>query len=374
MRAPTTSWWWNVTPCGPIAARPRLAHVVQERGEPHLQRAATSWRRPRSCARARPCARWIGSCSSRIALSSGRNSSREPRVARSARARPTDRRRRSSFDSSSRMRSALMICEPIAHRRRSPRPARGVGLEAERRDEARRRAACAADRRRTRSRATSGVRSRRVDEVGEAAERIDELGLVERDRHRVHREVAAREIGLDVVGERHLGLAAVGAVDVGAERRDLEPLAALLRTDRPEALALQPHRVGPARDDRARSRRARVGRDVDVEPRSRRSRNASRTRAADEVRADARRRAAAPRAAGSASPARRSAPDAAGQRSRPLILRGRGPTRRRLIRRAGRRDQPRPRPAPTPGASCTARSSAGGRAGWSTPRSPRAAR
>ena len=41
--------------CRSVTARARLADVVQQRGEPHLQLAAASSRRPRSCARARPC-------------------------------------------------------------------------------------------------------------------------------------------------------------------------------------------------------------------------------------------------------------------------------------------------------------------------------
>ena len=60
----------------------------------------------------------------------------------------------------------------------------------------------------------------------------------------------------DVVGERDLRLAAVVAVDLGAERRDLERIAVLLAADGPEPLTLQPHRVGPALEHAARSRRA----------------------------------------------------------------------------------------------------------------------
>ncbi len=102
-------------------------------------------------------------------------------------------------------------------------------------------------------------------EVGQSVEGIDERGVVERDRHRVHGEVPSRQIGHDVVGERHLRLAALGPVHIGAERRDLEPLAVLLAADRAEPLALQPHRVGPRAHrgfDRIGSG---VGRDVDVD-------------------------------------------------------------------------------------------------------------
>ncbi len=88
--------------------------------------------------------------------------------------------------------------------------------------------------------------------------------VVERDRHRVHREVAPREIGLDVVGEGDFGLAALGPVHVGAERRDLEPLAVLLAPDGAEALTLQPDRVGPRTHQCLDRVGAGTGGDVDV--------------------------------------------------------------------------------------------------------------
>ena len=59
------------------------------------------------------------------------------------------------------------------------------------------------------------------------AERIDELGhrrAGELERHRVDREVAPREIGLDVVGEHDVRLARVVGVRLGPERRDLVDL------------------------------------------------------------------------------------------------------------------------------------------------------
>ena len=152
----------------------------------------------------------------------------------------------SSFDSSSRMRSALMIdsrsrIAPIASTiagsgsnpsiadepRGTQHPQRIVterDLGAQRRAQA----ACG--------------------EVGEAAVRIDERFVqpgFEVERHRVDGEVAARQVGLDVVGVRDVGLAALGAVHVGAERRDLEGLAVLLAADGAEPLTLRPHRVGP---------------------------------------------------------------------------------------------------------------------------------
>ena len=103
-----------------------------------------------------------------------------------------------------------------------------------------------------------------LGEVGETPERVDQFGLVERERHRVDCEVAARQVGLDVVGVGDLGLAALGVVHVGAERRDLERLAALLQADGAEALALQPDRVSPVAHDRLDGFGPRVGSDVDV--------------------------------------------------------------------------------------------------------------
>src|SRR5262249_46697192 len=47
----------------------------------------------------------------------------------------------------------------------------------------------------------------------------------------------------------YLGLAALGAVHLGAERRDLDPGAALLAADRAEPPALEPNVVGPAADE-----------------------------------------------------------------------------------------------------------------------------
>ena len=74
-------------------------------------------------------------------------------------------------------------------------------------------------------------------EVDRAVERVDEQRVGQAQRHRVDREVAAREIGLDVVAEHDLGLAALGVVHVGAERRDLALDAVDDRADRPEARA-----------------------------------------------------------------------------------------------------------------------------------------
>ena len=149
----------------------------------------------------------------------------------------------SSFDSSSRMRSALTISSRCACSS-TDATSSGDGLEAEAGDEARgaehaQRVVEERDLRRER-RAESLRR-----EVDDPAVGIDELGLGQPERHRVHGEVATGEIGLDVVAERDLGLAALGPVDLGAEGGDLHPHAAPLAADRAEPLALEPHVVGP---------------------------------------------------------------------------------------------------------------------------------
>ena len=101
-------------------------------------------------------------------------------------------------------------------------------------------------------------------EIGEAVERVDEIELRKRERHRVDGEVASREVGLDVVAEDDLGLAALGQVDVGPERGDLEAQALALRADGAEALALEPQVLGPAVEHRLDRIGTRVGREVDV--------------------------------------------------------------------------------------------------------------
>ena len=95
-------------------------------------------------------------------------------------------------------------------------------------------------------------------EVGRPAERIDELGHLpagELERHRVHREVTPREIGLDRVGEHDVRLARVVGVRLGPERRDLvDPPCRhrcragrrSSRTSRPGSRSSPPNRRGSA--------------------------------------------------------------------------------------------------------------------------------
>src|SRR5207302_8295496 len=97
-----------------------------------------------------------------------------------------------------------------------------------------------------------------------AVERIDELEVGKAQRHGVDREVATFDVGRDVVGVRDVGLAAVGAVDVAAEGRELEVDAVLSRADSSEALTLEPDGVGPAVEQLLYRFGARVGREIDV--------------------------------------------------------------------------------------------------------------
>jgi hypothetical protein len=77
MRAPTTSWWWNDTPLGPMervlglpmswsSAASRTTSLGDVLAVTAMVCVSTSlWR-------------WMGSCSTRMAGSSGRNSSARP--------------------------------------------------------------------------------------------------------------------------------------------------------------------------------------------------------------------------------------------------------------------------------------------------------
>ena len=77
MRAPTTSWWWKLTPPPANDRVLGLPDVVEQRGQAHdAARGRVLRTTAIVCASTSLCV-WIGSCSSRIWLSSGRNSSDE---------------------------------------------------------------------------------------------------------------------------------------------------------------------------------------------------------------------------------------------------------------------------------------------------------
>ena len=71
---------------------------------------------------------------------------------------------------------------------------------------------------------------------------------------------------LDVVGVDDVRLARVLAVGLGPVGRDLEDRVALAGADRAERLALRPHRVGPAVEERHRLLGPGVGGQVEVGP------------------------------------------------------------------------------------------------------------
>ena len=115
----------------------------------------------------------------------------------------------------------------------------------------------------------SGVRSVRVGEVGRAAERIDErrqvaAGVGELERHRVHGEVASRQVDVDAIGELDIRLARVVVVDLCAVGGDLVDAIALLGADRAEPLALGPDGVGPPVEAGLDLRRHGVGGRIEV--------------------------------------------------------------------------------------------------------------
>ena len=110
------------------------------------------------------------------------------------------------------------------------------------------------------------------------------------ERHGVDREVAARQVGLDGVGERHVRLARVGRVGLGPVGRDLVEPVALLRADRAEALALGPDRVGPPGEQPLDLGRTGVGGGVEVARSPRAHRAAGRGPCRRRGTADARRR------------------------------------------------------------------------------------
>ena len=241
----------------------RLADVVEQRGEAQRQRRGAS-----SATTAIVCAStslwwWIGSCSSCIALSSGRNSSESP-VSREEPQPGDGSSTTSSFESSSRIRSALTISSRLADARRPRRPARASGSKPEpamNRAGAQHAQRIVGERHVGRERRAQPVRR----QVAAPSNGSTSCGLGQAQRHRVDGEVAPREIGLDVVGEDDLGLAALGVVHVRAVRRDLARDVVDPGADRAEPRRL---RATTASAHRSQQRLDRVGpgvgREVDV--------------------------------------------------------------------------------------------------------------
>ena len=109
---------------------------------------------------------------------------------------------------------------------------------------------------------------RRVETLGREvlhpAERIDELALGQSNRHRVHGEVAPRQVGPQVLAERDDRLAVLGRVHLLAERGDLEQYVAAAGAHRPEPHPDQVDAVRPATQDLRDLPRQRFGREVQV--------------------------------------------------------------------------------------------------------------
>ena len=217
---PTTSWWWKLTPRGPkarVLGLPTSWNSAARRSRRSGEVLSTT---AIVCASTSLC-RWIGSCSSSRPGSSGRKSSARP--VRTTNHRPADgSSTMTSLSSSSRIRSARDDGEPPVHAARSRPPGRH-----------RARGRSAATKRAARSirsgsspketSGSSGVRNRPA--AGRPpVEGVDQLQVGQRERHGVDREVAARQVDVDVVAEGDLGLADSGTVDLGPVGRDLEEL------------------------------------------------------------------------------------------------------------------------------------------------------
>ena len=103
-----------------------------------------------------------------------------------------------------------------------------------------------------------------VREVGQAAARVDEGHLRQAHRHRVDREVTARQVTFERVAEGHLGLARADLVLVGAVGRHLDNQVAATTANRAKLLADVPGRVAPRRQELLGALGARRGRHIEV--------------------------------------------------------------------------------------------------------------
>ena len=130
-------------------------------------------------------------------------------------------------------------------------------------------------------------------EIDRAVERVDQRGRVvvagQLQRHRVHGEVAARQVGLDLVGEHDVRFARFVGVGLGPEGGDLvDPLepglvVAHLGADRAELLPLGPDRIRPSLEAALDLRRAGVGGQIEIEVVAPRRDEQVAHRAADEI-------------------------------------------------------------------------------------------
>ncbi len=185
--------------------------------------------------------RWRGSCSRAMFGSSGRNDPARPVSTRNHSPGP-GRSATSSLSSSARMRSTDTISSrSCIWRTVATRSSSRVdgGHEPGGPQHAQRIVAEGLLRR-------AGRPQPAGSQVGGAAEGVDEHRVGQGERHGVDGEVAAREVGLDHIGEVHLGLARLRQVDVGAVGGDLVVTPAVTAADRAEALPLRPDGLGPA--------------------------------------------------------------------------------------------------------------------------------
>ena len=235
--APTTSWWWKRHPAAVLEpAGRRLADVVQQRGQAQHQvgpghRLRRAVRRPLQRDRllehgervlvdvlvpvvlvdlqlAAPAARAAPASARPVSTSSAQAGPRRGRAAAAWRTRRAPARpRRSRAGRPSRSSPP----RPPAPRRTpswaANRAARIIRSGSSANDSSRRARACAA---------------RRGGQVGQAVVRVDELQRGQPQRHRVDGEVAAHQVVLQVVAERHLGLAGRPVVGVRAVGRHLD--------------------------------------------------------------------------------------------------------------------------------------------------------
>ena len=226
IRAPTTSWWWKLTPPSVMARVRGLPDVVEQRGQAQQPVRVDVLSTTASVCASTSLCRWIGSCSSARPGSSGRNSAARPvrTTNHSASGGHVDH---DILSSSSRMRSAdTMDSRPCMRSHRLGQ--RRVGLEREAGGEP----GGAQHAQRVVAERDLGVERRAQAagrQVAEPVEGVDQLHVGQPQRQGVDGEVAAGQVDVDVVAEGHLGLARVGHVDLGPVGRDLVDAASPLR-------------------------------------------------------------------------------------------------------------------------------------------------
>ena len=261
MRAPTTSWWWNEHAVGRDLARLGLADVVEQRREPERRASGSA---SRLLDHGERVVQHVLVLVHRVLLELQRGELGQELVGETG----LDQQLQSARGSGRGEQLGELVADPlgrhdleaVAHLldRLAPRAAAGS------------RSSCATNRaaRSIRSGSSenatsgsSGVSSRLAARSFTPPNGIDELALGQPDRHRVDREVAPGQVGLQVLAERHRGLAVLLRVDLLAEGRDLQDAGRPCgrrpcRTSRRPGTAARPSRAGPS-SSRAGRRRSR---------------------------------------------------------------------------------------------------------------------